>query len=137
MKKHTVTVFGNETDPGDQTALLLIPALAKRFPKIEFIISDPTESLEPPKDVWVILDTAIGITQAKMIDSLDDLEYVGGSSVHDFDVYMELRLQAKLGKLPPLRLLLIPQVEAGDLDRVTLDAIHELEHLFEYEHHHE
>lgn len=136
MKIQTVTIFGNETDPGDQTALLLIPALQKRFPSIAFIISDPTESLDPPQDVWVILDTAIGIDQVKMIELLDDLEFVGGSSVHDFDVYMELRLQAKLRQLPPLKLILIPQVQAGDIQRVTHDVIHELEHIFEYDHHH-
>lgn len=117
-----ISVFGNELDEHDNTAIQLIPKLKQHFPQIEFVIQDPTESLEPLGDPWVIIDTAIGIDHVIMIDSLDDLEYVKGSSVHDFDVYMDLRLQAKLHPLPKLKIILIPQ---GD------DIDHAVEHVIE------
>jgi hypothetical protein len=104
-----VTVFGNETEPNDSIALEIVPKLKMRFPTITFVIQDPTESIEPAGNPWIILDTAIGIDHVELVESLDDLEQVKGSSVHDFDVYMELRLQAKLKPLPKLKIILVPQ----------------------------
>lgn len=122
FKFQKISVFGNEVDSHDNTALLCLPLLREKFPKIDFVIQDPTESLEPLGDPWIILDTAIGIDHVAVIESLDDLEFVKGSSVHDFDVYMELRLKAKLAPLPALRIILVPQ---GD------DPHHAVEHIEE------
>lgn len=122
MKKITVSVFGNEIDSHDNTALLCLPELKEKLPNIEFLVQDPTESLEPTGDPWIILDTANGIDHVMTIDSLNDLEYVKGTSVHDFDVYMELRLRAKLAPLPKLKIILVPQ---GD------DPHHAVEHIIE------
>lgn len=118
-----ISVFGNEIDDHDNTALKLLPQLKQAFPEIEFVLQDPTESIEPVGDPWIILDTAIGIDHPVMITSLDELEYIKGSSVHDFDVYMELRLQAKLKPLPALRLILVPQ--QGEIDH-TFTHVQEL-----------
>lgn len=122
MSIKTVSVFGNEVDSHDNTALLCLPELKEKLPDIHFLVQDPTESLEPADDPWIILDTANGIDHVTMIDSLDDLEYVKGTSVHDFDVYMDLRLRAKLAPLPKLRIILVPQ---GD------DPHHAAEHILE------
>jgi hypothetical protein len=118
----TVTVFGNEIDDQDSIALRLIPKLTKIFPTVMFIVSDPTESLEPPSDPWIIIDAAIGLEHVTLVTSLDDLEQVKGSSVHDFDVYMELRLQAKLKPLPQLAIILVP---------VDDEVEHAVEHVAE------
>jgi hypothetical protein len=115
-------VFGNEIDTHDNTAIQCLPLLKKRLPQIKFVVQDPTESLEPLSDPWIIIDTAIGADHVTVIESLDDLEYVKGSSVHDFDVYMELRLKAKLAPLPKLKIILVPQ---GD------DPKHAIEHIVE------
>jgi hypothetical protein len=122
IKTQRISVFGNEIDAHDNTAIQCLPLLRKRFLNIEFLVQDPTESLKPLGDPWVIIDTAIGIDHVTVIDSLDQLEYVKGSSVHDFDVYMELRLQAKLAPLPKLKIILVPQ---GD------DPKHATEHIYE------
>lgn len=122
MTIQKVSVFGNEYDAHDNSALLLLPELQKRFPEIEFVVQDPTESLESLSNPWVILDTAIGIDHVSVVNDLNDLEYVKGSSVHDFDVYMELRLQAKISTLPQLMIILVPQ---GD------DPDHAVEHVAE------
>jgi hypothetical protein len=123
----TVSVFGNELDVHDNTALQLLPTLQTHFPTISFVIQDPTESLEPPTDRWIILDTAIGLDHVTLVDSLDDLEFVKGSSVHDFDVYMELRLQAKLKPLPLLQIILVPQ--GDDVDHAAKHVVEILEKL--------
>ncbi len=106
--KRAVSVFGNPNEPGDSLAVRLVPRLQKRFPEIEFRIEDPTENLEPHGDPWVIVDVAMGVDEVAVIEDLNQLEYVKGQSVHDFDVYMELRLKEKLGELPAVRLVLIP-----------------------------
>ena len=104
----TVTVFGNPIEPQDNLAVKLVPELERRFKKIEFRIEDPTESLEPAGDPWVILDVAQGINEVTVIDNLNDLEGVRGSGAHDYDVYMELRLKEKLGQLPKIIIILLP-----------------------------
>ncbi len=105
---NTITVFGNETELEDNLAVSLVPTLVKQFPKINFIISDPTESLEPIGDPWIILDVAQGINDLTIITQLKDLDQVSGSSAHDYDVYLDLKLKEKLGQLPPIKLILLP-----------------------------
>ena len=108
MKKQIISVFGNETEAKDNLAVRLVPNLQRRFPKIEFRIMDPTESIEPPSDPWIILDVGVGIDKIMMIEDLKQLDYIKGSSVHDFDVYLELRLREKLGKFPKVKIIIVP-----------------------------
>jgi hypothetical protein len=104
----TITVFGNELEDHDNLAVKLVPSLTKQFPQLKFVIQDPTENIEPPKEEWIILDVGIGISEVVIITKLSQLEQVKGSSVHDYDVYMDLRLREKLGQLPNLKIILIP-----------------------------
>jgi hypothetical protein len=106
--KRTITVFGNAEEPQDNLAVKLLPELKRRFRMIDFRIEDPTESLEPSGDPWIIIDVAQGINEVTVIDKLKDLEGMRGSSAHDYDVYMELRLKEKLGQLPKLKIILVP-----------------------------
>lgn len=108
MKRQVVTVFGNEIDAKDNLVVRLVPTLRTRMKNIEWRIEDPTESLEPAGDPWVILDVGVGIKEVVVIEDLKELDYVKGSSVHDFDVYMELKLRQKLGQLPKIKIILIP-----------------------------
>lgn len=118
----TITVFGNETEPEDNLAVRLVPLLTKKFPQIQFVLSDPTESLEAIGNPWLILDVAQGINEITLITDLKDLDQVPGSSAHDYDVYLDLRLKEKLGELPPIKLILLPNHWSPD---------HALEHLAE------
>jgi len=103
-----VTVFGNPLEPRDNLAVQLVPQLQQQLPDYRFVVADPTENLEPVNDPWIILDVGMGIDTVVVIDELEQLEYVKGQSVHDFDVYMELRLRQKLGNLPQIRLVIVP-----------------------------
>lgn len=110
MKRRSkITVFGNELESKDRAAVRLVPELERRWLEARFELRDPTESLDAPTDPWIILDTAIGIDKVTIVTDLGDLEQVKGQSVHDFDVYMELRLKEKLGLLPKIRIVLVPE----------------------------
>lgn len=108
MKRQIITVFGNETEEADNLAVRLVPELRKRMKRVDFRIMDPTESIEPPSDPWIILDVGVGIEKVTVVEDLTQLDYVKGSSVHDYDVYLDLRIREKLGQLPKLKIILIP-----------------------------
>ena len=112
-QKKVVTVFGNPVEPQDALAVELVDDLGVHFENVDFQVVDPTENLKPQGDPWVILDVGMGLEDVLVIENLSQLEHVKGQSVHDYDVYMELRLQGKLGKLPKLKVIIIPY----DMDR--------------------
>jgi hypothetical protein len=62
-----------------------------------------------------------------MRETISKLEYFRGNSVHDYDVYMELRLREKLGQLPQLKLVLVPA--KMDITRARGKIIQILEQL--------
>jgi len=103
-----ITLFGNDTYEPDGIAVKVKPYLEKIFPKVTFTLADPTENLAIPSKQWVIIDAGMGIEKVTYIQRLEDLEGIRGESVHDYDVYMELKLRQKVAQLPPLALLLIP-----------------------------
>jgi hypothetical protein len=103
-----ITVFGNETEEKDSLAVRLMPGLRKLFPSITFEVADPTENIEPPSDPWIILDVGMGIENVVVIEDLNQLDQVKGQSVHDYDVYMDLRLREKIGLLPNVKIILVP-----------------------------
>lgn len=104
----TVTVFGNPVVEEDSLAVSLVPELETEFPEVTFEVRDPTENLEPPSDPWIILDVGMGIEEVVVVEDLSQLEHVKGQSVHDFDVYMELRLKEKIDRLPEVLIIIVP-----------------------------
>ena len=103
-----VSVFGNPIEPMDSLVVSLVPELEKQLPEIDFQVVDPTEILEPPSDPWIILDVGLGIDGVVIVEDLSDLDHIKGQSVHDYDVYMELRLKEKLGELPKVKIVIVP-----------------------------
>lgn len=112
-QRRVITVFGNEVHEADALAVQLVPFLKKRLSGVDFVVMDPTENVEPSGDPWVILDVGMGITDVIVIEDLDQLDQVKGQSVHDYDVYMELRLKEKLKQLPKVKIVLVPM----DMDK--------------------
>ena len=101
-------MFGNPIEAKDNLAVRLIPELKKRFPEIDFQIIDPTESLEPPTDPWIIIDVGVGIDKVTVVEDLKELERVKGDGAHDYDVYLELTLRQKLEQLKRVKIILVP-----------------------------
>jgi hypothetical protein len=69
----------------------------------------------------------MGIEEVVVIEDLAQLDYVRGQSVHDYDVYMELRLKEKLGELPKLRIILLPsEMSLSQAQVKVIDVLEEL-----------
>lgn len=125
-----VTVFGNIVEEKDNLVVGLLAELKQRLIDVDFVVADPTEDLEPPTDPWIILDVGMGIDSVIVVDDLQQLEQIPGQSVHDFDVYLELRLREKIGRLPDIRIVIVPfdmdQRQALDEIELTLSDLFKL-----------
>lgn len=103
-----VLVFGNPLLEFDNTPLKIIPDLKKIFPKIKFIEFDPTENLEPEDKNLIIIDTIQGITEIKIINSIDQISKQKVFSMHDFDLGYNLKILKKLGLIETVKIIGIP-----------------------------
>lgn len=104
-----MSVFGNPDVKEDSLVVGLMPELKKKFPKIEFMIEDPSEGLKPPeKGTWVILDVAKGVDKIRVFEDLGKLVTEKRVSLHDYDVSMELKLLKRLGRVGKLKIVAVP-----------------------------
>jgi hypothetical protein len=107
----TISVFGNILVEKDAALVRLLPWLKSEFSQHTFIFQDPVEDLQIPAltKEWWILDLAEGIERVVVFGNLDKFVRNRGTSVHDYDLFMELKLQQKLGRLPEvLKIIAIP-----------------------------
>ena len=119
--KRRIFVFGNPRVRADSLPLWILPKLRKRFPKIEFVVADPTEMLDySGEEVW-ILDSATGIADLTIFEHLSAFQSSPHVSVHDYDLALELKLLQKLGKLGKVRIVALPTTmgESEALARVS------------------
>ncbi|MBI2617586.1 hypothetical protein HYW55_05600 [Candidatus Gottesmanbacteria bacterium] len=108
--KRIILVVGNEFLPMDNKPIKLLPFLGKLFPEFHFLHFDPTEELpENIGDSLVCIDTVSGTTNVKCITSLQSFSQPPRNSVHDFDLYTQLSLLQKMGKLKKLFIIGVPQ----------------------------
>lgn len=103
-----IIVFGNPLVRGDSLPLNILPKLRKRFPELEFVVADPSESLEIDCDELWILDSAEGIEDVTILDDVSGLDLPSRFSVHDYDLALDLKLLSKLGKLGKLKIIAVP-----------------------------
>lgn len=111
MTKHKVFVFGNPDLEMDSLPLRMLPKLRQIFSEVEFIVQDPNEEL-----IWgdnemgdlVVLDTALGTTEVTVFNDLEKFISPPRVSMHDFDVFTNLRLLKKLGKIKSIKIITIP-----------------------------
>jgi len=104
-----ILVFGNPLVPQDSLALRILPALRKKFPKIDFIELDGTDDLHEYGRNLVILDVAAGIKKVSVVEDLDDLELPRVLSMHDFDLAWNLKILLKAGMIDSVKIIAIPQ----------------------------
>jgi len=102
-----VLVFGNRLYGGDVAALDVADAL-QGMPGVEFVECDTAEDIERHGPHLVILDTAIGIDNVVVLDSVDKIEKTKPYSMHDFDLGIMLRLLLKTGKIGSVRIIAVP-----------------------------
>ena len=102
-----VFVFGNPDLTEDSLPLRLLPKLREQFPQLEFIMVDPNEEWDVPAELLVI-DTAQGIKEVTVFDSLEKFETAPRLTMHDFDALTNLRYLQKLGKIKKIKVIGLP-----------------------------
>jgi len=118
-----VLVFGNPLLPEDSVPLKLIPKLRKKFPKVDFVESDPEElEHESAKGQLTIIDTVKGIKAVTVLTEkdIDKFELCGKCSVHDFDLSWTLRILRKMGLVNEVWIVGVPR---GMKEAVALEAV--------------
>jgi hypothetical protein len=107
-----IFVFGNEDLKEDNLPLRILPQLKKYFPNIDFVLQDPNEEWEIENDSQnseiVIIDTAVGIKEVTIFDSLEKFVRPPRIGMHDFDALTNLRFLFKLGKIKKVKIIAIP-----------------------------
>ena len=109
-----VLVFGNPLVEKDSLALKIMPKLQEKFPEIEFVEFDPTESLEKQGKHLKIIDVAepnFNEVRELNLDSEESFKVLENSkvySMHDFDLGYNLKLLKKIGRLESVDILCIP-----------------------------
>jgi len=105
-----VYIFGNSIVPEDNQSVKLLPDLKANFPKIHFIHADPTGNWWKGDKNLVIIDTVQGIDQVTVFTSFKELQASESLTVHDYDLYMDLKLMKKLGKIESFKIIGIPSL---------------------------
>ena len=108
-KDREIYVFGNPEIKNDSLPLKIIPELQKKFPEIKFEIKDPNEEWEIPEELTII-DTVLGIDEIKIFEDLKSFSKSPNISLHDFDVYSNLRYLEKLEHLKKIKIIGIPPI---------------------------
>jgi len=103
-----VLVLGNEMVRADSLPHRLLPALRRRFPDIEFKEADTAENIEEEGRDLIILDCALGIEEATLIDDLEQLKLSRACSLHDFDLPITLRILMRLKAIDSVRIIALP-----------------------------
>lgn len=115
-----VLYFGNETVPGDVAAIETVERIRKKLPGLDFIhCLSPEEVLLYKDEDIVILDVAKGVDRAREI-SLDEIKKTRIATLHDFDLGFFLKFLKKLGKLPRIRIIVIPQNRNSDEEVIKI-----------------
>ncbi len=102
-----VLAFGHPDLEEDNLALKLASTL--RVPGFTFEVCRSPESLSEIGEPFIILDVGAGIQEPRFIDDLSKIRAPKMVSLHDFDLGYFLKLHEKLGDLPELKVLAIPQ----------------------------
>lgn len=113
-----IFVFGNIDLEIDNLPLRILPELCNKFPEIEFVVKDPNEEWEVPEEL-IVLDTAVGIKEVTIFESLEKFSKVPRVGVHDFDALTNLRFLQKLGKIKKIKIIAVPQ-DMSEKEAITI-----------------
>lgn len=103
-----IYVFGNPDLQFDSLPIKILPKLKKKFPAIKFKIKDPNEEWDFSEKYLYIIDTVVGIKKITVFNDISAFKKSPTISLHDFDLYADLILMKKLGKLPDCAIIGIP-----------------------------
>lgn len=133
MKILKIFVFGNEDLQMDSLPLRILPKLREEFLDIKFEVVDPneewdfssrsrncmsfaSESNDPDFSVTII-DTALGIKDVTVFESLEKFSSPPRVGMHDFDALTNIRYLWKLGKIKKIKIIAVPP-EMGENEAI-------------------
>jgi Ni,Fe-hydrogenase maturation factor len=119
-----VYVFGNEHVTEDRRAIEAAREMEGAIEGVSFVFVSPNEDVPFVNERRVvILDTVQGIQDVELIseDRIDELTLSPRTSVHDFDLGLQLRYLKKLNKLGEVIIIGIPQ--EGEVDYLRVRSI--------------
>lgn len=118
-----VYVFGNPDLTSDNRPFLVAQKF-KDFPNLEFEFINPNDDLNlNPQTKAIILDTVVGLDQVNLLSNsdLDKLIPPPRTTAHDYDLGFQLKYLKKIGRLPPIIIIGLPQT--GSLDYNLIHSI--------------
>ena len=104
----TITVVGNQELEFDSNIVNFLPKLRELFSEHTFIHQDPTENLTIPKDNWLIIDVAQGLSEITVFADLKHFTKDKSLTAHDYDLYTDLMLLQKTNQLPAFSIIAVP-----------------------------
>jgi Ni,Fe-hydrogenase maturation factor len=119
-----VYVFGNEHVTEDRRAIEAAREMEGAIEGVSFVFVGTNEDVPFVNERRVvILDTVQGIQDVELIsgDRIDELTLSPRTSVHDFDLGLQLRYLKKLNKLGEVIIIGIPQ--EGEVDYLRVRSI--------------
>ena len=104
-----IYIFGNPDLENDSLPVRLIPKLQKELGDISINHIDPNEEIDTDEP-FIVIDTVVGIKETTLFESLKDFTPPPNFTCHDFDVFANLKLLEKLGRLPKYRIIGVPPI---------------------------
>jgi Ni,Fe-hydrogenase maturation factor len=112
--------FGNPLIAYDNLALKLAKEI--KIKGVEFVIC------RSPEELWgqnaqklVIMDVAKGINQVRVFADISKIQSGKLLSLHDFDLGYFLKLMAKMGELPEVKIIALPM--GGEFDQIKKEVV--------------
>lgn len=102
-----IYILGNYLLKSDNLPIKLTPYLKKLFPELTFVHYDPTEDIISKKNI-VVMDTVLGINEIKVFNDLSNFLLSPRNTVHDYDLFLNLSLMKKTGRIKDFTIIGIP-----------------------------
>ena len=102
-----IYIFGNKDVQMDSLPVQLMGDIQKEFPDTVCEHMDANEDLDI-EEPFIIVDTVVGLKEVMLFNSLKDFTPPPNFTCHDFDVFANLKLLEKLGRLPDYRIIGVP-----------------------------
>jgi len=119
-----IYIFGNLLNPSDSLPVQLLPRLQKEFQSITFVHADPSDNWWQGEKNIIIIDTVRGIHKVTLFDDLDLFQKQTMVTPHDYDLYIDLALMKKVGKIESVVIIGIPAIKSSNkIITVQLTAV--------------
>lgn len=121
MEKKKIFILGNPFLNLDSLPVKLAKKLKQLFPNFEFIHLDPTEGFPNLEDASpIFIDTVQGIEKVTIFTDLSCFSSSPRNTVHDYDLFVNLSILNKLGKLSQITIIGVPH--KGNLKKIEKEV---------------